>query len=225
MAYTFAGIGAALRMDVEDYYPEGKTGMVRLREKGGKRKTVAVHHVLEGYLDSYISAAGIGEAKGTPLFRTARGKTGQLTENRMEQADAWRMLQRRAKAAGLTTRLGNHTWRATGITNYLEHGGALEMEHCGRPNTVGPEQAVAAICMRRFRNSSQHTIQSVCPKSNSFSDGLAIALLMEARNSEGRLRPNSISLLDMLHCWYETSSILCPRLDRRANRREPNQRT
>ena len=127
MAYTFARVGAALRMDVEDYYPEGKTGMVRLREKGGKRKTVAVHHVLEAYLDSYISVAGIGEAKGTPLFRTARGKTGQLTENRMEQADAWRMLQRRAKAAGLNTRLGNHTWRATGITNYLEHGGALEM--------------------------------------------------------------------------------------------------
>ena len=99
---------------------------MRLREKGGKRRTIAVHHVLESHLDAYLAAAGIGGEKGTPLFRTARGRTGALTENRMGQADAWRMLQRRAKAAGLGAALCNHTWRATGITNYLEHGGALE---------------------------------------------------------------------------------------------------
>lgn len=126
MAYTFARIGAALAMDVGDYWQEGKTGLVRLREKGGKRRVVAVHHVLEGYLDQYLAAAGIAEAKGTPLFRTARGRTGALTANRMGQADAWRMLRRRAKAAGLDVALCNHTWRATGITNYLAHGGALE---------------------------------------------------------------------------------------------------
>jgi site-specific recombinase XerD len=126
MAYTFARVGAALAMDVGDYWQEGKTGLVRLREKGGKRRTLAVHHVLEGHLDEYLAAAGIAGEGGTPLFRTARGRTGELTGNRMGQADAWRMLRRRARAAGLNVALCNHTWRATGITNYLEHGGALE---------------------------------------------------------------------------------------------------
>jgi Transposase IS116/IS110/IS902 family len=48
-----------------------------------KRKQIAVHHVLEEYMDAYLTATGIGEQKGTPLFRTARGKTGQLTDHRM----------------------------------------------------------------------------------------------------------------------------------------------
>ncbi len=37
------------------------------------------------------------------------------------------MVQRRAKAAALRTRIGNHTFRATGITAYLKNGGSLEM--------------------------------------------------------------------------------------------------
>jgi integrase len=36
------------------------------------------------------------------------------------------MIQRRAKAAGVTTRMGNHTFRATGVTAYLKNGGTLE---------------------------------------------------------------------------------------------------
>ena len=55
-----------------------------------------------------------------PLFRTAAGRTGLLTAN------AYRMIQRRAKAAGIQTRIGNHTFRATGITAYLKNHGTLE---------------------------------------------------------------------------------------------------
>jgi integrase len=44
----------------------------------------------------------------------------------MTQPDAYRMLQRRAKAAGIKTKIGNHSLRATGITDYLKHDGTLE---------------------------------------------------------------------------------------------------
>jgi hypothetical protein len=37
----------------------------------------------------------------------------------MWQQDAYRMIQRRAANAGIKTRIGNHTFRATGITAYL----------------------------------------------------------------------------------------------------------
>jgi hypothetical protein len=47
------------------------------------------------------------------LFRTAAGKTGALTDNAMWQQDAYRMIQRRAADAGIKTRIGNHTFRAT----------------------------------------------------------------------------------------------------------------
>jgi integrase len=36
------------------------------------------------------------------------------------------MLQRRARAAGIPTAVCNHTFRATGITTYLDNGGSLE---------------------------------------------------------------------------------------------------
>ena len=36
------------------------------------------------------------------------------------------MIQRRAKAAKIETRVGNHTFRATGVTAYLKNGGTLE---------------------------------------------------------------------------------------------------
>ena len=128
MAYTFARVGAAVGMNVGDYYPEGKQWALRFKEKGGKRKQIAAHHKLEEYMDAYLTAAGVGGGdKGTPLFRTARGKTGELTENRMMQSDAWRMLQRRAKKAGVTTAICNHSWRASGITVFLENGGSIEM--------------------------------------------------------------------------------------------------
>ena len=36
------------------------------------------------------------------------------------------MIKRRAAAAGLETKIGNHSFRATGITAYLKNGGSLE---------------------------------------------------------------------------------------------------
>jgi site-specific recombinase XerD len=45
----------------------------------------------------------------------------------MTQSDAWRMIRRRAQAAGIHTKIGNHSFRATGITEYLKNGGKLEI--------------------------------------------------------------------------------------------------
>jgi integrase len=44
----------------------------------------------------------------------------------LAHADAYRMIRRRAFACGLQTRIGNHSFRATGITEYLRNGGKLE---------------------------------------------------------------------------------------------------
>jgi len=126
MIYSFARINAVLQMKVKDYFVQGRRGWIRLHEKGGKEHDVPCHHSLEQYLDEYIAAAGIAEQRDEFLFRTAAGKTGRLTSNGMWQEDAYRMIQRRAKTAGIKTRIGNHTFRATGITAYLKNGGQLE---------------------------------------------------------------------------------------------------
>jgi len=127
MAYTFARVGAALATKVEDYFIQGRRGWVRLHEKGGKRHEVPAHHNLDEYIEAYIKIAGLHSDPKGLLFRTVAGKTGRLTALPLSQADAYRMIRRRAKGAGIQTKLGNHTFRATGITAYLKNGGKLEI--------------------------------------------------------------------------------------------------
>jgi site-specific recombinase XerC len=126
MTFAFARIGAVLGMQVEDYYPKGKRWWVRLHEKGGKRHEMPVHHNLEAYLDAYIEKAGIRDSGKSPLFRSAAGRTGTLTDKPVNRIDAWRMIQRRAEGLGFRVKIGCHTFRASGITAYLEAGGTLE---------------------------------------------------------------------------------------------------
>jgi site-specific recombinase XerD len=124
MVYTFARVNAVIEMKVRDYFTQGRRGWVRLHEKGGKDHDVPCHHSLERILDDYIAAAGIaGDANGA-LFRTTGRKTGEARP--LWQQDVYRMIQRRAAAAGIETKIGNHTFRATGITAYLQNKGTLE---------------------------------------------------------------------------------------------------
>jgi len=149
MVYSFSRIGAATAMKLKDVLDTGKRMTIRLLEKGGKRRELPAHAVLRVYLAEYIRAAGLSDADA-PLFRTIKratlGKRGQrrvvaeglgtsavhkmlrayLTTRPMSQADAYRMVRRRAMAAGIRVKLGNHSWRATGITTYLNNGGSLE---------------------------------------------------------------------------------------------------
>jgi site-specific recombinase XerD len=126
MVFTFARVGAAVQMRVEDVYVQGRRTWVRLHEKGGKEHEMPCHHNLEAWLHAYVEGAGLEGARGY-LFRTATGRSGRLSERPMSQADVFRMIRRRAEAAGLRTRVGCHSFRATGITEYLRNGGRLEI--------------------------------------------------------------------------------------------------
>lgn len=126
MVYSFARVGAAVGLNVEDYHVQGKRWYLTLHEKRGRVNRMPVHHKLVDYLDAYIEATGIGGEHKRPLFRSARGKTRVLSSKRLSTKDAHAMVQRRARAAGIATRIGCHTFRATGITAYLSNGGTLE---------------------------------------------------------------------------------------------------
>ncbi|SPB14317.1 phage integrase family protein [Caballeronia novacaledonica] len=126
MVFSFARIGAALAMRVEDVYVQQRRLWVRLREKGGKRHAMPCHHTLEAYLHAYLDGTGISTDSKGPLFRTIARGTKHLSGTPLPQANAYAMIQRRAAAACIATKIGNHTFRATGITAYLKNGGTLE---------------------------------------------------------------------------------------------------
>ena len=85
------------------------------------------HHKLEEYLDGYIKATGVGDDRKGPSFRAALGKKKQLGPGAMSRTDLWYMMRRRASSAGIETGIGCHTFRATGITDYLTNVGRIEV--------------------------------------------------------------------------------------------------
>jgi integrase len=123
---TGARITAALAMKVEDYYTEGRRAWFRLHEKCSKRHKVAAHHNAEKYIDAYLDTAGIAGQKKNPLFRSIDTHR-KLTGRPMDRNDALRTNKRRANSAGLSEDICCYTFRATGITAYLEDGGTFDI--------------------------------------------------------------------------------------------------
>jgi site-specific recombinase XerD len=126
MVYSFARIGAAVGMKVEDVFTQNRRLWVRLQEKGGKEHAMPCHHNLEQALLAYFDGNGVENSPKEPLFRTIGRGTGELTHTPLPQANAHAMIRRRALAAGIETKIGCHSFRATGITAYLKNGGTLE---------------------------------------------------------------------------------------------------
>ena len=128
MVYGFARVSAALAMSVADYYTQGHRSYFRLHEKGGKYLVVPAHHTAQMYTDEYIDRAGLAADPKGPLFRSAGARRGrdQLVPRPLAREDAAAMIKRRARAAGLPAQVCAHSFRGTGITEYLRSGGTLE---------------------------------------------------------------------------------------------------
>jgi integrase/recombinase XerD len=97
---------------------------LRLLEKGNKEKFVWLHHEAEQFLDAWLAEAHIEDGKPA-LFQTL-DKGHRLTGEAMSRRDYLRLVKTRAQAAGLPESICNHTFRGTGITVFLQNGGALE---------------------------------------------------------------------------------------------------
>jgi len=126
LVYSFARVSAAVSMRVGDYYTQGPRSFFRLHEKGGRYNVVPAHHSARAYVDTYLAAAGIDEDHRSPLFRPCPpGRNDVLLNQPMTRATALKAIKRRAVHAGLPREVCAHSFRGTGITEYLRNGGDL----------------------------------------------------------------------------------------------------
>jgi len=125
MVFSFFRVSAALSLIVKDYELRGHQRWIIGEEKGSKRHEMPVHPTLEIMLDDYISKCDLTKP-ATPLFQSSTARGGYLTGRNFDRTAAWRMVRRRAQSAEVHRDIGNHSFRATGITTYLNAGGSLE---------------------------------------------------------------------------------------------------
>ena len=128
MSASFARVSAAVSMSVADYYTQGPRSFFRLHEKGGRYNVVPAHHTAQAYVDTYLDAAGIAEDRRGPLFRPCpSGRNDALLDRPMTRVTALKMIKRRARSSGLPHEICAHSFRSTGITEYLRNAGDLEI--------------------------------------------------------------------------------------------------
>ena len=89
---------------------------------------VPAHHTAQEYVDATLEASGIAHDRRGPLFRrTGQGPRDALIEEGLTRHGAIAMIKRRARRAGLSAEICAHSFRGTGITEYLRNGGDLEV--------------------------------------------------------------------------------------------------
>ena len=127
LVYTAARVGAIAKLRLVDLVDEGNHLMIRFREKGGKDRSIPARISLREELDDYVEILPTnGSGKDTPVFRSAVGRTGVLTETPMSAIDICRMVKRRLIAAHLPTSASPHSFRSCTATDLLEQGVSLE---------------------------------------------------------------------------------------------------
>ena len=127
LVYTSVRAGAAAALRLKDFQWDGSQFTLRFQEKGGKSRLIPARHDLQAYLLDYLDCINWqSQPQDSPLFRSAAGRTGLLTDKPIRNIDVCRLVKRRLRTAGLPTHLSPHSFRVATITDLLTQGVSLE---------------------------------------------------------------------------------------------------
>ena len=127
MLYTWARVSAVVALQVQDYYVRKGIRWLRLKEKRGNLNEVPIHSVARNAIDEWLMKSGLDESPSLPLFPAFSENREQITSRHMTRINVWGLIQARARALGLEKRIGCHSFRATGLTAYMNAGGQLDI--------------------------------------------------------------------------------------------------
>ena len=203
LVYSFARVSAAVSLRVADYYTQGPRSFFRLHEKGGRYNVVPAHHTAQGYVDAYLEATWIGEDRRGPLFRSCEpGRRDALQDRAMSRLSAFKMIKRRVRKAGLPAEICAHSFRGTGITEYLRNGGDLEVAAriAGHESTRTTRSTIGYRKRSRSTRSSASTSECLVatvlnrPRKRGNSTG-GLSRVAQLRGSDPRIVPVTKTLV------------------------------
>ena len=125
LIYTAVRVSAVAGMLAGDFYDAGDQFYLRFREKRGKAREIPCRHDLLVYVQQYLQQACINDER-SPMFRTAIGRTGRLTDRAMSTGDIARVVKRQCRRIQIPRHVSPHSFRVTTITDLLGQGVPLE---------------------------------------------------------------------------------------------------
>ena len=127
LLYSWCRVSALTNLSVADYYERGGTRWLRFQEKRGKDHEVPVHSKAKEAVDLWLERSYLASNPSAPLFPSF-GKNRETIElRRLDRRSVLKLVEKRAKTSGILKRVCCHSFRATGVTEYMNSGGTIEI--------------------------------------------------------------------------------------------------
>src|SRR6202007_1374793 len=100
---------------------------LRFEEKQGKEHEVPVHSKAKEALDLWLERSYLASNPSAPLFPSFCKNRETFNWRRLDRRSVLKLVENRAKASGILKRVCCHSFRATGVTQYMNSGGTIEI--------------------------------------------------------------------------------------------------
>ena len=120
-------MSALISLTVTDYYERGGTRWLRFQEKRGKEHEVPVHSKAKEAVDLWLERSRLASNPSAPLFPSFGKNRETIESRRLDRRSVLKLVEKRAKASGILKRVCCHSFRATGVTEYMNSGGTIEI--------------------------------------------------------------------------------------------------
>jgi integrase/recombinase XerD len=127
LLYSWCRVSALINLSVADYYERGGTRWLRFQEKRGKDHEVPVHSKAKEAVDLWLERSYLASNPTAPLFPSFGKNRETLNARRLDRRSVLKLVEKWAKASGIQKRVCCHSFRATGVTEYMNSGGTIEI--------------------------------------------------------------------------------------------------
>jgi integrase/recombinase XerD len=125
--YSWCRVSALINLTVADYYERGGTRWLRFQEKRGKEHEVPVHSKAKETVDLWLEHSHLASNPSAPLFPSFGKNRETVEQRRLDRRSRLKLVEKRASTSGILKRVCCHSSRATGVTEYMNSGGTIEI--------------------------------------------------------------------------------------------------